>query len=297
MLLPKFDYHQPRDVAEACRLLAELGPAARVIAGGTDLLVNLKHGRLRPKALVGLERLQELTGLETGRGRLFIGARNTAAHLAASRSLGGGLKFLAQAAGCLGSPQVRNRATIGGNLCTARPAADLPPALLCLGARLLLDGHQGSREVALSQFFQGPGLTTLAPAEVLRGVVVPRPGPGCGGGYIKLGLRRAMEISLVNVAAYLELAADGRRIAQAQVALGAVAPTPILSPRAAKALMGQTAGDKTFAAAAEAAAKDARPIDDHRGSAAYRREMVRVLTRRALQQAWEQARGGRGGKK
>ncbi|RJX34872.1 MAG: xanthine dehydrogenase family protein subunit M [Desulfarculus sp.] len=296
MLLPKFDYHQPRDLPAACGLLAELGPEARVIAGGTDLLVNLKHGRIRPKALVGLERLEELTGLDSGRGRLFIGARTSAAHLAASRSLGGGLRLLAQAAGQLGSPQVRNRATIGGNLCTARPAAELPPPLLCLDARALLAGPQGQREVALSAFFKGPGLTVLGPDEIMRGVVIPRPGLGGGGAYLKLGLRRAMEISLVNVAAFLQLAPDGRTIAQARVALGAVAPTPILSPRAAQALIGQRAGDKLFAAAAEAAARDARPIDDHRGSAAYRRDMVRVLARRALEQAWDQARGRRGGK-
>lgn len=290
MLLPKFDYHQPGSLAGACRLLAELGPEAKVIAGGTDLLVNLKHGNLKPKALVGLERLGELAGLDSSRGRLFIGARTSVARLAASRSLGGGLKLLALGAASLGSPQVRNRATIGGNLCTARPAADLPPPLLCLGARALLAGPAGEREVALEEFFQGPGQSVLAPDEILRGVIMDRPGPGCGGGYEKLGLRRALEISLVNVAAFVELERDGSTIARARVALGAVAPTPILAPRAAKALIGRKAGEKAFAAAGEAAAKDARPITDHRGSAAYRRDMVRVLTRRALRQAWQQAR-------
>ena len=289
MLLPPFDYHRPASLPQALELLAQLGESARPLAGGTDLLVNLKLKKLAPQALVDLSGLEELRGRASQNGRLHLGALTTAARLAA-----GGLevpRLLSLAAGVLGSPQVRHRATLGGNLVTARPAADLCLPLLALGAKALLAGPKGQREVDLDGFFQGPGYTIKEPGEILTGVVLDAPRPGVGGGYQKLGLRQALEIALVNVAAHVELEADGQHVALARVALGAVAPTPLLARRAAEVLQGAAADEKNLAAAAEAAAAEAKPIDDHRGSAAYRRDMVRALTLRALRQALAQAQG------
>ena len=222
---------------------------------------------------------------------MSLGALNTASRLATGGAEIPGL--LSLGAGALGSPQVRNRATLGGNLVTARPAADICLPLLALGAKAVLAGPDGEREVALEGYFKGPGYTVKEPGEILTRVLLDGPAPGRGGGYQKLGLRQAMEIALVNVAAYLELEDDGKTVAMAQVALGAVAPTPMLSPGAAQVLQGALAGEKIFSEAAEEAAADAKPIDDHRGSAAYRRDMVRTLTLRALRQALSQAQGGK----
>jgi carbon-monoxide dehydrogenase medium subunit len=290
MLLPRFAYHRPQGLAEAVEILAER-PGARVLAGGTDLLVNLKRGSARASEVVDVSGLEELAGLRSGRGRLFIGAATTAATIAGGRALAHGLRLLVLGARSLGSPQVRNRATLGGNLATARPAGDLLPALLCLEARVQTAGPQGEREVPAFSFFLGPGQTVLEPAEIVRGVRLERPGPGSGGGYHKLGVRRALEIALVSAAAFLALEADGKTVAQARVALGAVAPTPIRATGAEQVLVGRKAGEKLFARAGEAAAADAKPIDDHRGSADYRRQMVAVLAQRALRDAWLQARG------
>ncbi|MCF8065444.1 MAG: xanthine dehydrogenase family protein subunit M, partial [Desulfarculaceae bacterium] len=283
MLLPTFDYYRPAGLPEALSLLAEMGEDARPLAGGTDLLVNLKLKKAAPKALLDLGSLEELKGNRTDDGKVSLGALNTASRLASGGPEVPGL--LAMGAGSLGSPQVRNRATLGGNLVTARPAADICLPLLALGATAVLAGPQGEREVPLDGYFQGPGYTVKQPGEILTRVLVGAPRPGVGGGYQKLGLRQAMEIALVNVAVYLELEGDGETVALARVALGAVAPVPMLSPGAAQALQGTPAGEKIFTEAAEAAAADAKPIDDHRGSAAYRRDMVRTLTLRPLRQA------------
>ena len=291
MLLPPFEYHRPASLTQALELLGELGESARPLAGGTDLLVNLKLKKLAPSALVDLSGLSELRGGWRDDGKLTLGALNTASGLAA-----GGPeipRLLALGASVLGSPQVRHRATLGGNLVTARPAADICLPLLALGAVAVLAGPQGEREVPLDGYFLGPGQTVKQPGEVLTQVRLDAPRPGTGGGYQKLGLRQAMEIALVNVAAHLELAEDGS-VARARVALGAVAPTPMLSPGAAAALEGAEAGPESLAAAAQAAAADAKPIDDHRGSADYRRDMVRNLTLRALEQALAPGQGDTG---
>jgi CO/xanthine dehydrogenase FAD-binding subunit len=290
MLLPSFSFHRPSTLAEAVDMLTSFGASAKLLAGGTDLLVNMKLGKLKPDQLIDLENLAELTASASNGDTLELGAGLKASAIA------GGLNgivpaALAKGAGALGSPQVRNRATIGGNLATARPAADMCVPLLALGASVVLMGPEGERQVELSEFFQGPGLTSMAAGEVLTKALVAKQQPGWGSGYSKLGLRKALEISLVNVAGWLSLQDDGKTIKEGRVSLGAVAPTPVLSPGAAQALAGAPADEKTFAAAAAAAAADARPIDDHRGSAEYRRDMVAVLTRRCLARALADARG------
>ncbi len=289
MLLPKFEYHRPAELARALEILAELGPQARPLAGGTDLLVNLKYKRERPAHLVSLEDLAELRQLNQDNGTIHLGAGLRVAHLAGGPQACRGLKALVEGAASLGSPQIRNRATMGGNLCSARPAADLVPPLLVLGARLVLQGREQERRVELDQFLQGPGQTLIQPHELLTAVVVEKPPPGSGSAFSKLGIRRAMEIARVNAAASLVLDDDGRTIARARVALGAVGPRARLSERAREVLEGQTASEDLFARAGQAAVEDASPRTCHQ----FKCQAVSVLTRRCLLAAWEQARGGK----
>lgn len=292
MLLPRFTYHRPASLDQALAILDQHQGRAAVLAGGTDLLVNMKHKLTSPAHVVGLEALEGLDQIRAQDGHLFLGPLLTAASLAKEPRVLAEATALALGASVLGSPQVRNRATVGGNVCNARPAADMCVPLLALGGSAVLQSAQGSREVPLGEFFLGPGRTVRAAGELLCGLKVPVAQAGAGSGYQKLGLRKALEIALVNVAAYVALEADGRTVKTARVALGAVAPTPMLSPGAAAVLTGQAMGEDLIQRAAQAAAADARPIDDHRGSADFRRQEVKVLTRRALQQAWQAARQG-----
>lgn len=287
MLLPRFSYHRPQGLPQALELLARHGGQASLVAGGTDLLVKMKLGHAKPAQVVDVSGLAELDIRERQDGFTRLGANLTAAQLA--KNEGNDIPaVLAQGAAVLGSPQVRNRATLGGNLASARPAADLCVPLLALGASAVLVGNAGLRQVPLMEFFLGPGKTILAADEVLTHVTIPAWPGRVGGAYEKLGLRKALEISLVSVAVQISLGAGGV-IMQAGVALGAVGPTPLFSPGAAAALTGQPPKPEVLARAASAAAADARPIDDHRGSAAYRRAMVEALTRRALERALAQA--------
>jgi carbon-monoxide dehydrogenase medium subunit len=239
--------------------------------------------------LVSLGRIDSLKELASGNGTLTIGAGLTASELAESEEVRELVSALGVGAAGLGSPLIRNLATLGGNLGWARPAADLPPPLLAYGARAVVQRRSGVRHVPLEEFFKGPGETVLQPDEILTGVEMEKPTGPAGAGYIKLGKRKSLEISLVNVAAFVALDGKDGKILTARVALGAVAPTPIRAPSAEKALIGEHPSQELFARAGEEAAKDSRPIDDFRGSAEYRRAMVAVLTKRALNMALEEA--------
>ena len=225
-----------------------------------------------------------------------VGSMVTAADLAENRTVRRRFPVLVQAAEGLGSPPIRNRATIGGNLVTARPAGDLLPPLMVLDARVNLVSQEGAREIPVARFVTGPGKTVLKANEVLTRVFLPRPDPGTGAAYIKFGARQSCEISIVSVAAFVSLTPAGRRIKSAKIVLGAVAPKPMRCPRAEELLAGATPGEKAFTGAGQAAARAAKPITDHRGSARYRRQMVDVLTRRALAFACEAARDGIAGR-
>ncbi|MFH1091081.1 MAG: xanthine dehydrogenase family protein subunit M [Pseudomonadota bacterium] len=288
MLLPKFDYHSPESLEAACGLMAEYSDRAKLLAGGTDLLVNMKRKLLAPAQVVSLDRvpgLSEVTVSETG---LSLGALVTAAQVARSRELKGPFKVLAQAAASLGSPLIRNRATLGGNLVTARPAADTAPPLLALGASVHLTSTSGTREVPLKEFFLGPGRSVILPEEILVSITIPQPEPGSGGCFLKLGVRRAMERAIVSVAAVITLSADEKEIRDARVAVGAAAPTPIRSLSAEAELIGRSPDQATLARAAQAVCADINP----RGrtcSIDYTTMMAEVLARRALTQALAEA--------
>jgi len=286
----KFEYIRARTLEEALQVLADYGPEARVLAGGTDLLPEMRSGKLAPRYLIDISRLAELQGIrateEEGEEGLIIGALTTVREVETSPLLVGGYRVLAQAAGTLGSVQVRNRATIGGNLCHAAPSADTAPALLVLDAQAEIAGPEGRERIPLEQFFLGPGQTILGPGQLLVNLYLPRPAAGTAGVYIKHSLRRAMDLAFVGVAALLSVS-DGH-LQKVRIALGAVAPTPMRARRAEEVLLAR--GDlspATIAEAARVAAEEARPIDDIRSTAWYRRRMVEVETRRALAQAAE----------
>ncbi len=290
MLLPHFEFHAPKTRAEALEMLSGFGEKARILAGGTDLLVNLKTGRDEAEEVVSLHRLEDLSGIELTGGGLKIGPLTVIARLAARDDLGPA-SFLADAAGKLGSPLIRNRATLGGNIAASRPAADTAPPLMALGAQVLLQSGEGQRTVELNGFFTGPGENVLKPGEMIGGFVIPPLPRGSGGGYEKLGARKALEISIVNVAAFLSLSGDGA-IKTARIVLGAVGPTPLRAKGAENLILGERPkgpNDAIFHGAASAAVGNACAIDDQRGTADYRCRMVEVLTKRALAKAYSQA--------
>jgi len=290
MILPKFEYHDPSTLDEACRIMAELKEKARPLAGGTDLLVNMRRGAVSPENVVSLGRIEELKGVNPSNAQLRLGACLTAAEIGQSREVNDLINPLGIGANSLGSPLIRNLATIGGNLVTARPAADLPPPLMAHGASVVLKNSSGKRTISLDNFFRGPGQTVMEPDELLTEIIIEKPPPYSGGGYIKLGARKTLVTSIVNVAAFLSL--DGRdgTIISARVVLGAVAPVPMRTTSSEQVLLGEKPTDALFLRAGEAAAGDSKPIDDFRGSAEYRRAMVEVLTRRALNMALSKAK-------
>jgi len=273
-------------MAEACRLLQEAGGRAKPLAGGTDLLVQLRKRTLRVEALVDLKRIGSLRGIDYQEGRgLRIGPLTTHSELLENPYVREHYPILAQAAQTIGSVQIRNKGTVGGNLCHAVPSADLAPPLLVLGAEVILRGNQGRRRLPLDQFFLGPNQTVLREDELLEEILVPPVPAGSAGVYLKHGIRRAMEIAIAGVAVAITPGGDGEGRQQVRIALGAVAPVPMRAQEAEDYLQEEGMGTEQIQQAASLAANQARPISDLRGSAEYRRHMVRVLTARALQNA------------
>ena len=290
MILPKFEFHEPASIGDACELMARHGGKARPLAGGTDLLVNMKKKVLKPEHLVSLGRIPELSQLERSNGTLWIGAGVTVSAIAASATVDRDAAALGLGARALGTPLIRNLATIGGNIGSARPAADLPPALIVYDAVLVLQSAAGERRLPIGEFFKGPGLTAAREDELIAAVVIRVPEGCAGAGYLNLGVRKAQDCNIVNAASFLELDERAETIRTARVALGSVGPTPLRSPSAEAALIGQKPTEALFELAADAARRDCSPILDFRGSAEYRRDMVGVLTRRTLAMALSEAR-------
>jgi len=291
MLLPRFEYHEPSTLEEALRLMSELGGNARVLAGGTDLLVRMKLKIDKPTHVISLARVPGMGEIIPRNGHaVSIGSAVTASALAGHELMRDRFAPLALAASRLGAPMIRNRATIGGNLVNARPAADLPPPCMVLNAELKLKSAAGERQVSVNEFFLGPGETIIEPHELLLSVHVETPPPWSGGSYIKLGARKTLEISMVNVATLLTLESPDGPIVDARIALGAVAPTPVRAYEAEQLLIGEQPSEELFQRAGEVGVGLCSPITDHRGTMEYRCMMIEVLTKRALRSALEQAR-------
>ena len=280
----RFEYFEPKTLGEAASLLARYAGRAQPLAGGTDLLVELKEQLRRADCVINIKKIPGIEGLSfDARQGLRIGALATAREVEISPVVLEKYASLAQAARELGSIQVRNRATIVGNVCRASPSADALPPLIADGAQVVIHGGNGKRQVALEDFFTGPGKTLLKPDELVIELRIPPPAPRTGKVYLKHGRRKAMELATVGVA--VSLSEEDIRIV-----LGAVAPTPIRARRAEELLRGKTLNDALIDKAAAAAASEARPISNVRASAEYRREMVGVLTRRAIRMAMDSIR-------
>lgn len=282
--MASFDYFRPATVGEALSLLREHEGSAPV-AGATDVWVNLRSKKLQPKALVSLRAIPELTSWSHEGSALVLGAAVPHGVVEDSDWLGAHFPALRQACSAVGSRQVRNVGTVGGNLCNAAPSADSAVPLLLYDAVCLVAGPDGTREVALADFFKGPGKTALAPGELLTGLRVPLPAPGTFSGYWKHTRRKAMELPLLGVGALVTLGDDGRTVTKARVALGVAGPVPLRVPRAEGALVGQPVSEALLREAARIAAEDAQVRDSWRSKAWYRREMIRVLIPRVLLEA------------
>jgi carbon-monoxide dehydrogenase medium subunit len=284
-----FVYHCPASLAEAVRLLAS-EPSLRPLAGGTDMLPQMEDGSRCPVGLVDVKAIPDLNVIAFGEsGGLRIGAAVPLARVRQFAPVRERYPMLAEACALIGSEQIRARATIGGNLCNAAPSADTAPPLLCLDAEVVIAGPENERKLVLSDFFVGPGQTALRPDEILVAIELPPPPVRSYGAYLRHTPRAEMDIAVVGVATLIALADDEHTCRQARIALGAVAPTPIRASEAERILTGLELTDSAIAQAAEAAREAARPIDDVRGSAWFRLELVGVLTERALRLARAQS--------
>jgi carbon-monoxide dehydrogenase medium subunit len=280
----RFAYFEPGTLDEAVALLGRFGGDASLLAGGTDLLVEIREHLRWPRQVVNIKKIPGMAALQyDDRTGLRFGALVTAREIEISSVVLAKYPGLAQAARELGSIQVRNRATIVGNICRASPSADTLPPLIADGATVKMFGPAGERTVPLEGFFTGPGKTVLAPGELVTEIAVPPPPPRTGKHYLKHGRRKAMELATVGVAVSVTLDADTCR--QIRIALGAVAPTVIRARQAEDTLRGRALDGAAIEAAAQIAMGECRPISNVRGSAEYRREMVGVLTQRAIRQA------------
>lgn len=287
MTLPAFRYHRPSTVDAACALGRRLGASAAFLAGGTELIPDYQRGREQAADLISLGDIAELRGITMDGDTLRIGALTTIGELARSPVVANWLPALAEAAQSLGSPQVRSRATVGGNFCRAVSCADLPPAALIGDATLRIASTSGTRDIAAHQFFVASRRTVLVPGELLVEMRLPRPAARSGTAFERFGLRRGMALAVASVAARIEM--EDSRIAGCAVALGAVSPTPMLVEEIVSLLRGRQPSDAAFARAARACATAARPISDVRGSAEFRREIITALAERALMRATSQA--------
>jgi CO/xanthine dehydrogenase FAD-binding subunit len=290
----EFEYAAPTTIDEALAALRSNGGTARPLAGGTDLVIQMKESATRfpyPSSVVNLMRVPELAGIEFDENQgLRIGATATMTDIAEHHHIRDRYEALAEGAGIVGSVQTMNLATIGGNLCNAAPSADTAPPLLALDASCQIAGHSGRRSVSLTEFFRGPGETVLDHAEILTQVTLPLPPARTGSAFSRHTPRKQMDIAVVGVAAVVTIADEGT-IDAARIALGAVAPTPVRARKAEASLAGKPATSDTFAAAAEIAAGECSPISDIRGSAEFRRHLVRVMTERMLAEALRRAGG------
>jgi carbon-monoxide dehydrogenase medium subunit len=285
------NYFQPKTMEEAIQVLEAFQGESKVIAGGTDLLAQMRQGGFKVKTLLDITRLPGSDGIRLENGFLRLGILATHKQLSDFPLLRERAFCLAEAASQVGTPQIRNLGTLGGNLCNASPAADSAPPLLVLEATAKIVGKKGERDVPIGSFFIGPGQTILGPCEILKEVVIPELPEGISSTFQKLGRRKGADLALVSVAALLSLDRKEKTCRVIRIGLGSVAPTPIRAGETEKFLLGKRLDDDSIREAGQFAQRESRPISDVRGSAEYRKEMVRVLVERALRKClgqWEE---------
>ncbi|MFC1893156.1 FAD binding domain-containing protein [Chloroflexota bacterium] len=284
----RFEYQAPGSLNEALSLLDKKRGQIAVLAGGTDLIIQMKDGQKCRPLILDVKNIAELNRLEWSESKgLHIGAAVPLSKLTTFPPLMDNFGILAQACSVIGSVQIRNRATVGGNVCNAAPSADTPPPLFCLGAKLVLACLDGTRVVPLENFFLAPGETALNPNELLVEIEIPTPPNSSAGYYLRHTTREETDIAVVGVASLLILAPQRNILQDAMIALGAVAPTPGRARQAEAILIGSAPTREIVEEAAERVVEAIDPISDVRGSAEYRRELAKVLTRRTLKRACE----------
>ena len=286
MVLPKFEYLVPKTLDEAVCFLNELGPGARIMAGGTDTIPPMRDKALKADYIIDIKRIPGLEYIEYDEAEgLKIGALTKLYDIQTSRLVREKNPSVAQAAKYVASTQVRNKGTMVGNICNASPSCDTGPILIAQNATLLVHGAEQDRKLPVSELFTGVKRTSLDHGEIVTGIVIPPLGEGECAAYIKHSVRKAMDLAIVGVAAWLKM--DGNRCLDARIALGAVAATPVRAPSAEAVLIGKELTDDVIAQAGLAAMDDCKPISDVRASAEYRHDMVRVFTKRAVKKALE----------
>jgi carbon-monoxide dehydrogenase medium subunit len=280
--LRNFDYHEPTRLADAVEILHAAGDGAQVLAGGTDLIVDMKTGRMRPTTVVNLKRIPGLTGVKPIEAGTRIGALTKVTAVEESPLVVERHPAVAEAASILAPPPVRALATIGGNVGRASPASDLGPALIVSNAVATIVGRNGTRDELVEHLYIGPGTTSLAPSDIITSITVPIPPPGFGSAYVKLGKRGSgTDIALAGASASVVIGAGGT-IADCRVALASLGPTPFRAVATEDRLRTARPTADVLAAAAAVARREAKPIGDMRASASYRTTLAEVLTKRAL---------------
>lgn len=292
--LKPFTYFEPTSLSEAMEIMEERGHEACALAGGTDLLVRMKRGEVAPSALVNLKRIRGLDQIrnEPGRGT-HVGALVSISEIQHEPCLSSTHPVITEAAGVLGSPSIRTMATLGGNIGRASPASDMAPALIVLGARVTIEGPAGNQERSVEDIFSGPGTLRIQTGELISSFFLPEMAPRSGAAYLKIGRRAGMDCALVGVAVKLKLGEKEKEIIDGRIALASVGPVPMRAIRAEEVLFSGPLTGERIKEVARVASEEADPIDDMRASAWYRREMIRVLSSRALQKALTLAEGGK----
>lgn len=290
----EFSYAAPQSLQEAIEILSRANGESRPLAGGTDLITQMKENRKSPQVVVDIKQIPELNVLSWDAQRgLRIGAAVSCTRIAAFAPVQERYLALAEACSLIGSVQIQNRAALGGNFCNAAPSADAIPPVLSYSGMVIVAGPSGRRELPAEDFFVGPGQTVLRKGELLQEIVIATPPPHAGAAYLRFIPREEMDIAVVGVGSFIQLSTDHLRCEQARIALAAVAPTPVRAREAEAFLAGKELDDSIFSQVGELAARAAKPISDVRGSAAYRLELVKVLTPRTLHKALERIVGGK----
>ena len=285
------DYVAPTSLSEAVSVLSANGDRARPLAGGTDIIVQLRGGRRELDVLVDAKSIPELNQIELTDEGLRLGAAVPCYEIYQNQAVAAAYPGLIDAAGLIGSIQIQGRASIGGNLCNAAPSGDSIPPVITLGGQAHINGPNGWRAVAAEDFCTGPGRSVLEPGEILVGIQIPAPAANSGTAYLRFIPRNEMDIAVAGVSSSVVLDASGQTIQSARIALASVGPTPILATAAGDSLAGKAVSEDAIAEAGRLASEAASPITDMRGTIRQRHHLVDVLTRRTLNIAIRRARG------